>query len=74
MGLDRLGDDLVAALATAAGVHAPAPPGTGAEEKQVRSKCVDVSGNFTGGACSDEASPDSALHFSHAGLNLPWPA
>ena len=35
MGLDRLGDDLVAALATAAGVHAPAPPGTAAEEKQV---------------------------------------
>ena len=36
MGLDRLGDDLVAALATAAGVHDPAPPGTAAEEKQVR--------------------------------------
>ena len=35
MGLDRLGDDLVAALATAAGVHDPAPPGTAAEEKQV---------------------------------------
>jgi len=36
MGLDRLGEDLVAALATAAGVHAPALPGTAAEEKQVR--------------------------------------
>lgn len=35
VGLDKLGDDLVAALATAAGVHAPAPPGTLAEEKQV---------------------------------------
>ena len=35
VGLDKLGDDLVAALATAAGVHAPAPPSTLAEEKQV---------------------------------------
>ncbi len=36
MGLDRLGEDLVAALATAAGVHAPALQGTLAEDKQVR--------------------------------------
>ncbi len=42
MGLDRLGDDLVAALATAAGVHAPAPPGTAAEEKQVYSETSQI--------------------------------
>lgn len=40
MGLDRLGEDLVAALATAAGVHAPAPPGTLAEEKQASSSLM----------------------------------
>ena len=51
MGLDRLGDDLVAALATAAGVHAPAPPGTAAEKKQVRSMCLIVTG-ISAGLCN----------------------
>lgn len=35
MGLDRLCEDLVSALAAAASVQAPAPPGSPAEGKQV---------------------------------------
>ena len=35
MGLDRLCEDLVSALAAAASVQAPAPPGSAAEGKQV---------------------------------------
>lgn len=35
VGLDKRCDDLIAALAAAAGVHVPAPPGSPAEQKQV---------------------------------------
>ena len=35
VGLDRLCEDLIAALAAAAGAHTPAAPGSAAEGKQV---------------------------------------
>ncbi len=35
VGLDRMCEDLIAALAAAAGAHTPAPSGSAAEGKQV---------------------------------------
>ena len=35
VGLDRLCEDLIAALAAAVGAHMPAPPGSAGEQKQV---------------------------------------
>ncbi|KAK9904753.1 hypothetical protein WJX75_001787 [Coccomyxa subellipsoidea] len=43
VGLDRLCEDLIAALAAAAGAHTPAPPGSPAEPKQVAALAALVS-------------------------------
>lgn len=43
VGLDRLCEDLIAALAAAAGAHTPAPSGSPAESKQVAALAALVS-------------------------------